>query len=130
MKGKYKIEVQNKRIRYEFSICRNLTIIKGDSATGKTTLVDMIREFYKNGISSGVKLRSEKECVVLEGKNWKHDLEMIRGSIVFIDEGNEFVFSDQFASTIRGTDNYYMIVTREGIPSLPYSVEEIGWLES
>lgn len=125
MKGKYKIEVQNKRIRYEFFICRNLTIIKGDSATGKTTLVDMIREFYENGVSSGVKLRSEKECVVLEGKNWKHDLEMIRDSIVFIDEGNEFVFSDQFASTIRGTDNYYVIVTREGIPSLPYSVEEI-----
>ena len=48
-----------------------------------------------------------------------------KDSIVFIDEGNEFVMSDEFAQTIQNTDNYYVIVTREGIPSLPYSVEEI-----
>jgi hypothetical protein len=50
---------------------------------------------------------------------------MMKDSIVFIDEGNEFVMSDAFAATIQNTDNYYVIVTREGIPSLPYSVDEI-----
>ncbi|MGN0363292.1 MAG: translation initiation factor 2 [Bilifractor sp.] len=44
---------------------------------------------------------------------------------MFIDEGNEFVFSDEFAEAIRATDNYYVIVAREGLPALPYSVEEI-----
>lgn len=48
-----------------------------------------------------------------------------RGCIVFIDEGNDFVMSNDFAAAIQDTDNYYVIVTREGIPSLPYSVEEI-----
>ena len=42
MKGSYKIIVQNSNVRYEFEIRRNITIIKGDSATGKTTLVNMI----------------------------------------------------------------------------------------
>lgn len=55
------IIVQNRRMRYDFSVKRNITIICGNSATGKTTLVDMI----------------------------------------------------------------YVLVTRESIPSLPYSVEEI-----
>ena len=32
---------------------------------------------------------------------------------------------NEFASVIQDTDNYYVIVTREGIPSLPYSVDEI-----
>ena len=40
MKGKYSILVQNNRLRYEFTIYRNITIIRGDSATGKTTLLE------------------------------------------------------------------------------------------
>lgn len=60
MKGSYKIIVQNSNVRYEFEIRRNITIIKGDSATGKTTLVEMIGEFYENGLSSGIELFCKK----------------------------------------------------------------------
>ncbi len=42
MRGQYHVMVQNKRLRYEFDIKRNITIIRGDSATGKTTLYDYI----------------------------------------------------------------------------------------
>lgn len=42
MRGQYHVIVQNKRLRYEFDIKRNITIIRGDSATGKTTLYSMI----------------------------------------------------------------------------------------
>jgi hypothetical protein len=35
MKGKYHVIVQNKRLRHEFDIKRNITIIRGDSATRK-----------------------------------------------------------------------------------------------
>lgn len=48
MKEKHKIIVSTKRLKYEFELQRNLTIIQGDSATGKTTLVDMIRDFVNN----------------------------------------------------------------------------------
>ncbi len=125
MRGTHRISLQNKRIRYDFEIKRNITVIRGDSATGKTALVDMIREHYENGTASAVELTCDKECTVLEGRTWTGQLSMMKDSIVFIDEGNEFVLSDDFASAIRNTDNYYVIVTREGIPSLPYSVEEI-----
>lgn len=125
MKGRHHITVENKRIRYDFEIKRNLTILRGNSATGKTTLVDMIREYYENGISSGVTLLCDKECAVIEGRTWAGQLSMIRDSIVFIDEGNDFVMTDAFSSYIQNSDNYYVIITREGIPSLPYSVDEI-----
>lgn len=125
MRGRHRIIVQNKRIRYDFEIKRNITIICGDSATGKTALVDMIREYFENGNASAVELICDKECTVLDGRTWAGQLSMMEDCIVFIDEGNEFVMSDDFASAIRNTDNYYVIVTREGIPSLPYSVEEI-----
>ena len=125
MRGKHRITVQNKRIRYDFEIKRNITIIRGDSATGKTALIDMIREYYENGADSGVELKCDKNCVVLEGKNWETILSTVHNSIVFIDEGNEFVSSVDFASAIQKSDNYYVIVAREGLATLPYSVEEI-----
>lgn len=125
MKGKYRVIVQNKKIKYDFEIRRNITILKGDSATGKTTLVDMIREYYENGEDSGIELSCDRQCAVLEGKNWKTILPMFHKSILFIDEGNTFVSSRDFATALKNTDNYYVIVTREALPCLPYSVEEI-----
>lgn len=125
MRGTHRIIVQNKRIRYDFEIKRNITVIRGDSATGKTALVDMIREHFENGNASGVELICDKVCTVLDGRTWAGQLSMMKDCIVFIDEGNEFVMSDAFAAAIRETDNYYVIVTREGVPTLPYSVDEI-----
>lgn len=49
MKGIHRVVVQNKRIRYDFELRRNLTVLRGDSATGKTTLIEMIQEFINNG---------------------------------------------------------------------------------
>lgn len=125
MKGSYRIVVQNTKIRYDFEIRRNITVIKGNSATGKTTLVELIREYYEDGEESGVSLTCEKECSVLEGKDWEAVLATKQDAILFIDEGNRFVFSKEFARAIQETDNYYVIVTREGLVNLPYSIEEI-----
>lgn len=125
MKGSYRVIVSNASVRYDFIIKRNITIIKGDSATGKTTLVDMISEFYETGEASGVELRCEKPCRTLEGRDWKTLLSTIHESIIFIDEGNLFLPSVEFAEAVRDSDNYYVIVTREGLPNLPYSAEEI-----
>ena len=63
MRGTHRVIVQNKRMRYDFAVRRNLTIIRGDSATGKTTLIEMIREYYENGASSGVQLYCDNSAV-------------------------------------------------------------------
>ena len=125
MKGIHKVVVGTKYLKYEFELRRNLTIIRGDSATGKTTLVDMIRTHMNDGESGPVALNCDKSCYVVEGNLWKGQLDNIQDSIVFIDEGNEFVKTKNFARAIQQTDNYYVIVTREGLPALPYSVEEV-----
>lgn len=66
MKGKHKIVVKNNRLHYEFEIKRNITIIKGDSATGKTTLINMIRQFANLGNASGIEIECDAPCTVLE----------------------------------------------------------------
>lgn len=125
MQGKNQIVISSKRVKYKFEIRRNLTILKGNSATGKTTLVDMLAEYERNGIESGITVSCEKDCVVLAGRRWADRLAQIRDSIVFIDEDNRFVASEDFARAIKGTDNYYVIVTREPLENLPYSVDEV-----
>ena len=125
MKGIHHITVSNAVVKYDFSIRRNITIIKGDSATGKTTLVELISEYYESGAESGIELNSDKTCRALSGRDWKIILSTINDSIVFIDEDNDFIPTDEFASQVKNSDNYYVIVTREGLPNLPYSVDEI-----
>ncbi len=125
MKGSYEIVVANAKICYNFTIRRNITIIKGNSATGKTTLVEMIREHYESGESSGIKLKCRKACRTLSGRDWKLILSVTKEHIIFIDEDNAFLPTREFAEAIRGSDNYYVIVTRESLPNLPYSAEEI-----
>lgn len=125
MLGTHRIVIQSKKIRYDFEINRNITIITGDSATGKTTLVNMIRDYYELGANSGINVVCDKTCVVLEGRDWEDRLRSMKDSIVFIDEGSKFVTSNDFASAVKYSDNYYVIITREKLSGLPYSITEI-----
>lgn len=130
MKGLHKVIVQNNRLHYEFDIKRNITIIQGNSATGKTTLINMLRQAENLGADSGVDVNCDVPCRILEGRNWKVILESISKSIIFIDEENTFINTEEFASAIQNSDNYYVLITRENLYNLPYSVEEIYGLHS
>ena len=88
MIGAYRVVVSNKYLKYEFNIKRNITVIKGNSATGKTTLIEMLREY--NEEDSGITVQCDKKCVVLYGKDWDKKLLVITDSIVFIDESGRF----------------------------------------
>ena len=68
MKGKHRVNVQNNRLHYEFEIRRNITVILGDSATGKTTLINMLRQAENLGASSGIDVVYDVPCRVLEGQ--------------------------------------------------------------
>ena len=130
MKGKHKIVVKNNRLHYEFEIKRNITIIKGDSATGKTTLINMIRQFANLGNASGIEIECDATCTVLEGNMWQMLLKNLSGNIIFIDEENQFIRQQEFAELVKASDNYFVIITRENLYNLPYSVEEIYGLYS
>ncbi|MCD8020189.1 MAG: translation initiation factor 2 [Clostridiales bacterium] len=125
MKGSFRIIVENKNVKYDFVINRNITIIQGNSATGKTTLVDMINEYNIYGESSLINIRCDRKCVALDQRFWEHVIQEYDNCIIFIDEDNGFVFSTKFVRLVQETTNYYVIVTRDPISSLPYSTKEI-----
>lgn len=119
MKGIHEVIVQNNRVQYKFSVRRNLTILRGDSATGKSTLIDLIAQYVRDGENSGVVLRCDKTCTVLTSDLWEMRLSTIKDSIIFIDEDNSFAATHEFAEKAKSSDNYYVIVMRESLPQLP-----------
>lgn len=127
MKGSHNVIIETERMKYEFTIRRNITVILGDSATGKTTLVEFLNMYARRGKESGVTLSSDVPCIVLSDISglWKTMLAEISGSIVFIDEGQPFIFSEDFAKIIQDSDNYYVLITRRPLYNLPYSTKEI-----
>lgn len=125
MKGSYHIVVQNNKLRYELNIRRNITIIRGDSATGKTKLINLLEQATALGEGSGVEVHCKCPCRTLGGKDWNLVLPNIHEQILFVDEENRFVKSQEFAAAVKSSDNYFVIVTREDLPNLPYSVDEI-----
>lgn len=128
MKGKIKIAVKNKHIDFRFVLDRNITILTGDSGTGKTKLINMVRDYAESGKSSGVTLSCEKPCLVLAGKNWEYELEQTHESVVFVEESTAFLTSQAFAEAVQHSDNYYVLVTREPLPQIPYSIDSIKWI--
>lgn len=42
MKGSHRIIVESRKVKYDFVTHRNITIITGDSGSGKTVLIDLI----------------------------------------------------------------------------------------
>ena len=78
LRGSYDVVINNRRLQYKFTIRRNITVIRGQSATGMTTLVDMIRDCNESGIDSGVTISCDRECVALSGRKWEREIAELR----------------------------------------------------
>lgn len=130
MRGVHDVVVRNNKVQIKLTVSRNLTILQGKSATGKTTLLELIAAYDELGANSGVVINCDVPCKILAGRNWLRDLSFIENSIVFIDEDNAFMKSHEFAHAARRSSNYYVLVARESLPQLLYSVDEIYGLKN
>ena len=88
------------------------------------------RVFGNISQKSAFERENDVPCRILEGADWQLVLQNISGYILFTDEENAFIRTEQFASAVRDSDNYFVIITRESLYNLPYSVEEIYGIHS
>lgn len=132
MKGSVKITVTTKKLKYELNLRRNITIIQGDSATGKTTLIQIISDYLAQRTGPGTEVVCDKPCAVLSGDAESSILRLkaLHNSVVFVDEQERFLNSKAFAEAVLASDCYFVFVTRDGLHMLPYSVKEIYCLRN
>lgn len=90
MRGAHRIIVESRKVKYDFVVKRNITILTGNSGSGKTVLIDLIRDYRRYGADSGVFVSCDCECRTIDNEDWKRQIEEISSSIIFIDEGNRF----------------------------------------
>lgn len=129
MTGKYHIEISNRKLHYQLDIERKVTLIKGNSATGKTTLIKMLQGYLEQGAKSGIHLKNEQNVpitVFTPVTRWERDLPELRKHIIFIDESVDFLYSPGFQKIFLSSDNYLVIISRSGcFNHLPYAIESI-----
>lgn len=87
MVGSYNVRVSRRRgVSFRFTIRRNITVVRGDSGTGKTTLFEMVSDHMREGAKSGVTIQCDHPCVALVDMDWENQLAGMKNSIVFVDE--------------------------------------------
>ena len=132
MKGNIKVVVSTKKLRYELNLRRNITIIQGDSATGKTTLIQIINDYLSGRTGPGTDVICKKKCAVLSGdlESVLIRLERLSDTIVFANEQEHFLYPKRFAAAVLKSDCYFVFITRDDLHTLPYSVNEIYCLKN
>ena len=133
MRGKYWLKVSNNRVSYSLKLNRCISIIKGDSGTGKTYLLHLLKDYIKNGKKSGVHLSSNIQNIdVLDDeRRWKDTLLKNRNYIYFADEDAKFVLTKEFSDLLKLSGSYLVYVTRSGKTGfLQYSISDVYRFES
>lgn len=132
MKGSVRVVVSTKKLRYELNLRRNITILQGDSASGKTTLIQIISDYQSGRTGPGTEIVCDRKCIVLAGdaESAIMRLESLTEAVVFVDEQERFLYSKAFSEAVLASGCYFVFVTRDGLNMLPYSVNEIYYLKN
>ena len=75
------ISVKSKVFNFNGSISRRITVIRGDSAIGKTSLVNVIKSH-----SPSVQIESSMPLIVAANDIWKSTIHFYTDSIIFFDD--------------------------------------------
>lgn len=70
------------------------------------------------------------KCTVLTAADWELRRSSMNSQIVFIDETAGGLRFKRFAELVKGSDNYFVIVSRDDLSQLPYSIDKIYGLRS
>lgn len=132
MKGNVRVVVSTKKLRYELNLRRNITILQGDSASGKTTLIQIISDYQSGRTGPGTEIVCDRKCIVLAGdaEGAIMRLKSLTEAVVFVDEQESFLYSKAFSEAVLASGCYFVFVTRDGLNMLPYSVNEIYYLKN
>lgn len=125
MNGSYIVHVKSKRVDFYLKINKNITIINGDSGTGKTTLVRMILQSLRPNSPYTVECDVPCKAITFDNIEMMNNLESYKESIIFIDDDIKYVRSREFADRIKNSSCYFVIMSREDMSALSNDCVEV-----
>lgn len=123
MTGTHFIEIHTPKLKYSLILNRNITILQGNSGTGKTTLYTLFSN--RNKTRNSVLIKSSCRVVALSD-----DIDLLKEDIdedvIFIaDEDVPYLNTKRFAKFVKRSGKYFLLITRTPLRELPYSIKSI-----
>ena len=124
MIGTYTVSLAAKRVEFFLELKKNITVIAGNSGSGKTTFVNLLDTHMRSPRS--VLLMCDVPVIHLIEQNWAGTLRSISNSIVVLDADDRFVIDEgeTFSDIVKNTDNYFVIMSRNPLNFLPDNIKE------
>lgn len=134
MTGSFSIEVKNSDVCYKFVINRNITVLRGEGATGKTLLYDLVNT-YNNADKRGITVNTTRGAIIetLDNQRFRDNtlLQRLNQNRIFIvDEDSTFVNSNEFAVQAIQSGFYFILINRDRLDQLSCSIHEIYQLKT
>lgn len=124
-----KIDLSTNRIAYKFEIQGKYSLICGDSATGKSTLCDLVQ--VANRTNAGVINKSDAKLLVLTDNVNVINPENLRNYVVFVDEDAPVLKMSGYEEWMKQCECYFVIITRTlKLRNLPISVDSVYTVHS
>lgn len=110
------IKIRRGRVTYEFNLKRSVSVIKGDSGSGKTLLSKCIADYESYGPSSGVVIECQKRvvCITKDPLDYNSQAHLYGDCIVIIDENVHFTGSKKVLfETLRKAGAWVVLISRK-----------------
>lgn len=114
MVGIKQFSISNNKVSYDIKVKRKISLIGGDSGTGKTTLYNLVRDYETSKLS--IKLSGYTNVKSLCGSSYDiiRDIQRLKEHILIIDDdklsGTDINKIDE---AIRNSDNWFILITRD-----------------
>ena len=130
MIGSYHLRVKTKKVSFDLTLERQISIVRGDTATGKSYFAEIIDQYAKeisSGVPTTVKVITDFSFlkVITNPETVNYELRGKSNGLVIIDEITVSKLHSQLPEIILGSDNYFLLITRLSLSNLPYSIWEI-----
>jgi predicted ATPase len=126
MKGPIHIRISNVRVTYDINLKRKFTIINGDSATGKTTLVSMaVLGNQGAGRAATVDIVCSYNVRAIATGTDINLLTLEKDTVYFIDEEELSTYTNTGFKKMLDSENFFVLVTRRIPKELPSCATEV-----
>ena len=117
--------IKSRYINYEIEFNRKVTIIQGDSGTGKSKIIETRNEMWDTGLGEIYTSNNIPVSVVENIPDWERILDVDEVRLFIVDEDCNFVMSNRFADIVHRSRSYFIIINRDPIKGLNYSYKDI-----
>ena len=119
------LNIKTPYISYEIEFNRKVTIIQGDSGTGKSKIIETRNEMWDTGLGEIYTSNNIPVSVIENIPDWERILDVDETRLFIVDEDCNFVMSNRFADIVHRSRSYFIIINRDPIKGLNYSYKDI-----